>query len=144
MAELRRLQTERHFRLATLEGDDDVPTLGLTSTQNLSKSFALDAHRQMQQRKLQELATVENIIDATLPPRAPETPASTPRPANPFHAIRTAKEQIGFVLQKSSDAPVARNAQCPCKSGEKYKRCCGRTAPPILGGLIPAARHAIQ
>ena len=27
---------------------------------------------------------------------------------------------------KSSIAPVARNAQCPCDSGRKYKRCCGR------------------
>ncbi len=26
---------------------------------------------------------------------------------------------------------VARNAPCPCKSGLKYKRCCGRLAPPL-------------
>jgi uncharacterized protein YecA (UPF0149 family) len=26
---------------------------------------------------------------------------------------------------------TARNAPCPCNSGEKYKRCCGRTAPPL-------------
>jgi hypothetical protein len=25
-----------------------------------------------------------------------------------------------------------RNAPCPCKSGEKFKRCCGRNAPPVL------------
>jgi hypothetical protein len=25
-----------------------------------------------------------------------------------------------------------RNAPCPCGSGEKFKRCCGRTAPPVL------------
>jgi hypothetical protein len=25
-----------------------------------------------------------------------------------------------------------RNAPCPCRSGEKFKRCCGRTAPPVL------------
>ena len=30
-------------------------------------------------------------------------------------------------------ASVARNALCPCRSGEKYKRCCGKTAPPLLG-----------
>jgi uncharacterized protein YecA (UPF0149 family) len=29
--------------------------------------------------------------------------------------------------------PIARNALCPCRSGEKYKRCCGKTAPPLLG-----------
>ena len=31
---------------------------------------------------------------------------------------------------KSVQTP--RNAPCPCNSGEKYKRCCGRNAPPVL------------
>lgn len=49
-------------------------------------------------------------------------------------------------LQKERRAPVAaahttaptkqtqipRSAHCPCGSGEKYKRCCGTDAPPIL------------
>ena len=67
IAELRRLQTERHFRDGILEGDAD-PTLGLTSCQSLAKSFALDARRKMQQRRLDQLATIEDVIDATLPP----------------------------------------------------------------------------
>jgi uncharacterized protein YchJ len=25
-----------------------------------------------------------------------------------------------------------RNATCPCGSGTKYKRCCGKNAPPVL------------
>jgi uncharacterized protein YecA (UPF0149 family) len=25
-----------------------------------------------------------------------------------------------------------RNAPCPCASGTKYKRCCGKDAPPVL------------
>ena len=29
-------------------------------------------------------------------------------------------------------APIPRNGPCPCQSGEKYKRCCGRSAPPVL------------
>ena len=35
---------------------------------------------------------------------------------------------------KTAQAPqdIARNAPCPCRSGQKYKRCCGRTAPPLL------------
>jgi len=28
--------------------------------------------------------------------------------------------------------PIARGARCPCGSGQKYKRCCGRNAPPVL------------
>ncbi len=27
---------------------------------------------------------------------------------------------------------IPRSAPCPCKSGQKYKRCCGRNAPPVL------------
>jgi uncharacterized protein YecA (UPF0149 family) len=27
---------------------------------------------------------------------------------------------------------IPRGAPCPCKSGEKYKRCCGKNAPPVL------------
>jgi uncharacterized protein YecA (UPF0149 family) len=27
---------------------------------------------------------------------------------------------------------IPRSAPCPCKSGEKYKRCCGKNAPPVL------------
>jgi hypothetical protein len=30
-------------------------------------------------------------------------------------------------------APTPRNAPCPCGSGEKHKRCCGKEAPPVLG-----------
>ena len=26
---------------------------------------------------------------------------------------------------------IGRNALCPCRSGEKYKRCCGKAAPPM-------------
>jgi uncharacterized protein YecA (UPF0149 family) len=29
---------------------------------------------------------------------------------------------------------IPRGAPCPCKSGQKYKRCCGRNAPPVLFG----------
>jgi uncharacterized protein YchJ len=28
--------------------------------------------------------------------------------------------------------PTPRNALCPCGSGTKYKRCCGKDAPPVL------------
>jgi hypothetical protein len=38
--------------------------------------------------------------------------------------------------QTQSEPPkpalIPRGAPCPCKSGQKYKRCCGRNAPPVL------------
>jgi hypothetical protein len=33
---------------------------------------------------------------------------------------------------QSQPAGTPRNAQCPCGSGEKHKRCCGRNAPPFI------------
>ncbi len=39
--------------------------------------------------------------------------------------------------------PVARNAQCPCSSGTKYKRCCGRHAPPLPGNFGHGIRTII-
>jgi uncharacterized protein YecA (UPF0149 family) len=39
-------------------------------------------------------------------------------------------EQTQFEPAKTSLIP--RGAPCPCKSGQKYKRCCGRNAPPVL------------
>ena len=41
------------------------------------------------------------------------------------------------------EQPVARNAQCPCGSGGKYKRCCGRQAPPLPGNSGHRIRHTI-
>jgi SEC-C motif len=34
--------------------------------------------------------------------------------------------------EPAKTAPIPRSAPCPCKSGQKYKRCCGKNAPPVL------------
>jgi len=34
--------------------------------------------------------------------------------------------------EPAKTASIPRGAPCPCKSGEKYKRCCGKNAPPVL------------
>jgi hypothetical protein len=54
MAELRRLQTERHFREALLGDDQEAsdretadPTLGLTNCMNLTKVYAIEARRKL-------------------------------------------------------------------------------------------------
>jgi hypothetical protein len=52
--------------------------------------------------------------------------ADAPRSSAPDSAKQTQSE-----LPKP--ALIPRCAPCPCKSGQKYKRCCGRNAPPVLG-----------
>jgi hypothetical protein len=44
-----------------------------------------------------------------------------------------ADPSLYFPTERTHDSrPTSRNAQCPCGSGLKYKRCCGPDAAPIL------------
>jgi len=58
-------------------------------------------------------------------------------------AAKQAAEPVAqnFAKQTQSEpaktASIPRSAPCPCKSGEKYKRCCGKNAPPVLMSAPP-------
>ena len=41
-----------------------------------------------------------------------------------------------------SNVQIARNSLCPCGTGEKYKRCCGKNAPPVLHVLQPRSAQS--
>jgi uncharacterized protein YecA (UPF0149 family) len=45
-------------------------------------------------------------------------------------------QESNFAKQTQSEPEktvlIPRSAPCPCKSGEKFKRCCGKNAPPVL------------
>jgi uncharacterized protein YecA (UPF0149 family) len=47
-------------------------------------------------------------------------------------AVGNSAKQTQFEPAKPTLIP--RGAPCPCKSGQKYKRCCGRNALPVLFG----------
>jgi len=49
-------------------------------------------------------------------------------------AVESAAQNPAKQSQPEASKAVAipRSAPCPCKSGEKYKRCCGKNAPPVL------------
>lgn len=53
------------------------------------------------------------------------------RQAIPAEAEREPVASAG--AQPIEQSPVARNVACPCGSGDKYKRCCGRNAPGAFG-----------
>ena len=44
----------------------------------------------------------------------------------------TAPPEPAAPIDLPVEPQVARNALCPCGSGQKFKRCCGIAAPPIL------------
>jgi len=104
-AELRRLQTERQIRE---ELDPEMTPIGLADYRALLAAYNAQKRHELAARKLNGQDTMLKIVDASLPP--------VPRPASPA----------------AESKPIARGALCPCGSGEKYKRCCGINAPPLL------------
>ncbi len=53
------------------------------------------------------------------------------------HAAKAASAQAPELGSNCKPGPrpaqIPRSAPCPCGSREKYKRCCGKNAPPVLG-----------
>jgi SEC-C motif len=134
-AELRRLQTERQVRVECLPKDFDINGIGgLTSIKDLEPILALDLRRKLLIHKLEGTDTLETIMRLTNPPVPPApTPAPAPAESVPEAAPTTKRTQ-------SEPTQIARSQPCPCGSGVKYKRCCGRNAPAVLNfGLQQAA-----
>jgi hypothetical protein len=126
-AELRRLQTERQVRVECLPKDFETDYLGgLASIKDLEPILALDLRRQLLKHKLEGTDTLEAIMQLTNPPVAP---AAAPEPPEPPATKRTQSEPI----------QIARSQPCPCGSGVKYKRCCGRNAPAVLNSALRQA-----
>jgi hypothetical protein len=140
IAELRKLQTERTLRLHI----DTQHLPGLTDTKQVLTGLKIEDGQRLQARKINELDTLEGLIAQADKNLCMEVRQS-----------KTAEERSGLTATKSSmkiensgsDSsfcksvsqavePVRqtpRNAPCPCNSGTKYKRCCGKEAPPVLG-----------
>jgi len=111
---LRHTQTERHMRECLPWPEADCQALGVSSCSELhtflNKVIAryglsvLHKHH----RHAQETAAI---------------------------AEQSQSNSSGISKQSQSPEPeasIARSAPCPCGSGQKYKRCCGKDAPPLL------------
>jgi SEC-C motif len=122
-AELRKLQTERQFRNDLLEVGADISGLGLCDLRSVNKGIDQRVAASLRQHKLDEINHLNLLFEDTRLKVAamPLPPTPAPSAETPF-AGRTQSQPTG----------TARNAPCPCKSGEKYKRCCGKNAPAIL------------
>jgi len=64
-------------------------------------------------------------------------PAAAPTPAPAKPAPSSPKQPLPGLIRTEPDAQmrtngrrnIPRNALCPCKSGQKFKRCCGKELP---------------
>ncbi|HEX4133230.1 MAG TPA: SEC-C domain-containing protein [Bryobacteraceae bacterium] len=114
IAELRRIQTERQHRVEFLPKDFDR-SVGLASLRDILPSSAAGVQRRLLQHKL------GNFQDQWDSHRMAEPDLSAPA------------QTMEFTKRSQSAAPItSRNAPCTCGSGIKFKRCCGKGAPPVL------------
>ena len=112
-AELRKLQTERHFRNEHFEAGADISNLGLCDLRAVRKGIDQQVAASLRQHKLDEINTLNQIFQDN-DKRVAATPmAPAPAPV-------------------AEETQTPRNAPCPCGSRQKYKRCCGKNAPAVL------------
>jgi hypothetical protein len=131
MSELRRLQTERQFRIEFLPADFDTTILGLASYKDIAPALTNDVRRKLLLEKLRHTedrsSASELIAQLELP-----IPAAA---ADPEREI-TIQSQSGVAPYVAPCvAPlvsIGRNSPCNCGSGVKFKRCCGKSAPAVL------------
>ena len=130
-------KTEEAFRKEFTNADRDSRTAETfrhvattDSAFRLALRYAAEA-RLAFSSKLKELERTQAARDTQPgpdpdPPQPPDTEPETDNQAEPKPATQTASDP------GDSYPGTPRTALCPCQSGEKYKRCCGRQAPPAL------------
>jgi uncharacterized protein YecA (UPF0149 family) len=82
--------------------------------------------RRLQSEHLEPAMPIAALLTQKLEERKRQFAEDAARSAQ---AVNSA-EQTQSEPEKTNLIP--RGAPCPCKSGQKYKRCCGRNAPPVL------------
>jgi hypothetical protein len=79
---------------------------------------------------IKEADAAMNSVLSAEPPEPPRESASNVQDIQPDPPPAT---------ESASNVQIPRNAACPCGSREKYKRCCGKSAPPLQGSHVAKA-----
>ncbi len=122
---------DENWRLHLLELDDVREGIGWRAYGGTDPlvEFRREAHRLFQEMLVR---SEEQAMRFLLSPRLSIQPQDAPRPSS---VSTTAEPSMGRVAEspKATAAPkqggsgkAKRNDPCPCGSGKKYKRCCGR------------------
>ncbi len=82
-------------------------------------------------RIAEEIAALERLALTTLRSILEDPKASPSVRLRAALAVLNRKPPVPHAAPVREE-PVPRNAPCPCGSGQKYKRCCGHNAPPLL------------
>ncbi len=119
-AELRRLQTNRQIQTEVFPDGIDVPAQPLVVAKDLIAAHAHYNRARCLAEKVSDMDEFTSVIHRAASGAIPDRSTSfrkTPQ-TPPAAAPQTPQ--------------IARNAACPCGSNEKFKRCCGKNAPPVL------------
>jgi len=112
IAELRRIQTERQFRNESFpEGTNLVP-FGIASFKQILPAIGRRGRAVPFKAEITRFKELAEQSEAEL---------------------KLAIEHKVAAQEADKSAGTPRNAPCPCGSGEKHKRCCGRNAPAVPG-----------
>ena len=125
IANLRKLQTERLTRNELKLPHPEVAPL--SEVRETIKTMAA-----YQKTKVRQQKQTDQALDAYL--NAPMPPVDWERvrreAAEKKAAAATQPTELASNCKPASEAPApARTRLCPCKSGKKYKHCCGKNAP---------------
>jgi hypothetical protein len=139
-SELRRLQTSRQYLNEVFPAGTALDDLGISDWQSITSSLAERMRGDLRQRKIDGLDSFESIIKTAFNDemRSMAMPESTKAESGVFAERTQSAPRLGIFRAErtQSTAPksvgVARNAPCPCNSGRKYKRCCGKNQGPWL------------
>jgi hypothetical protein len=107
-AELRKLQTERLFRHEFFDTGTDIAYLGLCDVRSIRTGLDKQFIAQLRREKLKEETELAALFNVPYPPPAAKTSS--------------------FCNSVPAQPQTPRNAPCPCGSGVKHKRCCGKNA----------------
>jgi hypothetical protein len=119
LSNLRRLQTERTIRDEIFHGSD-APDRDLVNYRDVTRALSEFDRSRLLAKKMDGLDSMAAILNHGLSP-------SHDLPSAPLASICKAPAAI---IETPPATP--RNAPCPCGSGAKHKRCCGKNAAPIL------------
>jgi hypothetical protein len=130
IAELRKLQTERMWRQESFAEGADLSGLGLCDWRSIqtgiSRIYTAEVRRGVPIAKKELEAIVAN------PPSQFTELGSFCKNGKPDLASFCKNAGQPPAQPVKSSAATPRNAPCPCGSGQKHKRCCGRNAAPVL------------
>jgi len=111
MAEIRQLQADRH-----LKAELNLQLPGITRVKDILRSVSSPRKSPVQHDSGRQTAPANNLAHVE----------------SKIAALMQKEQEIQSTNPKIRSHSVGRNTLCPCKSGQKYKRCCGKGAPAIL------------